>query len=262
MTDEIYVDQDIEVTRLTIDAGYQRALGISHMNKIVANIDPLALMIIGVSERDDESLVVIDGQTRVSACINVGIEKISARIFMGLDRAREADLFLKMNDRRFVTSLDKWAARFIVGQEQCIIITDVLKTHGFRVPKSPNQGEKSILAVAALDSIYEDSGAMGVGKTLEIIRKSWPDIPDKAKSAPVLRGINLFNTTYRPVDSDELIKKLSTVSFLDTYQRAMTFHRDYRGNLHLFFALSMLYRYNQGRKTANRLSNRLSDLTI
>jgi len=261
MQEAIYVDQEIEIDKLTIDPGYQRALGKSQVNKFVANFDPLALMVIAVSERADESLVVIDGQTRVAACLEAGADKISARIFMGLERAREADLFLKLNDRRFVTALDKWAARHIVGQEQCLIITDVLKTHGLRVPKSPNTGQRSILCVAALDDVYEQSGAIGLGQMIEVLKRSWPDLPDKSKSAPVIRGIALFNQIYHPVDTDELVKRLAGVSFLETYQRAITLHRDYRGNLALFFALSMLYRYNEGRKS-KRLSNKLSNLTI
>lgn len=87
---------------LKVDLTYQRPCDESWVRKIVREYDPAKVNQIIVSQRSDRTKYIIDGAHTVRAVIakEGGTARLSAKVFLGLTREEEAEMFLSFNQQK------------------------------------------------------------------------------------------------------------------------------------------------------------------
>src|SRR4051812_31723657 len=92
----------IRASRLAVDASYQRPRNERKIRKIANNFDPDALGVLYVSKRADGTYVILDGQQRHAALIEMGWQdqQVPCHVYTGLSVADEARLFGEYNELR------------------------------------------------------------------------------------------------------------------------------------------------------------------
>lgn len=108
-----------------------------------------------VSQRDDGSYWVIDGNHRRLAAIDGGYGSTKARceVHRGLTLKNEAEQFLACNDVRPVTPLDKYRAGIEAENPTCIGVRDTLARHGLKAANTHADG--SVACVGECLALYE-----------------------------------------------------------------------------------------------------------
>ncbi|MEU7181311.1 MULTISPECIES: DUF6551 family protein [Streptomyces] len=163
-----------------------------------------------VSARSDGTYIWLDGQNRGALCVAAdhGETKIGMKVFRGLTKEQEAELFLGLNDNRRVQPLYKFMAEVTAGHAESLDITHTARDHGWIV--SDSGAGNAIIAVAALRKIYGKSAEKGqlLRRTLRAVTESWGHIP-AAGNSYVLLGVASVLYEFPFLDSDALVRKLS-----------------------------------------------------
>ncbi|MFE7318253.1 DUF6551 family protein [Streptomyces sp. NPDC057555] len=178
--------------------------------KIREGFDMGRLGVPQVSARPDGTYIWLDGQNRGALCIAAdhGDTKIGMKVFRGLTRKQEAELFLGLNDNRRVQPLYKFMAEVTAGHPEALAITRAAHDHGWVI--SDSGSSNSIIAVAALRKIYGKSSEKGqlLRRTLRIVTDAWGNTSSAANSY-VLLGVASVLFEFPFLDSDALVRKLS-----------------------------------------------------
>lgn len=163
-----------------------------------------------VSARSDGTYIWLDGQNRGALCVAAdhGETKIGMKVFRGLTKEQEAELFLGLNDNRRVQPLYKFMAEVTAGHGESLDITRTARDLGWIV--SDSGAGNAIIAVAALRKIYGKSTEKGqlLRRTLRVVTDSWGHIP-AAGNSYVLLGVASVLYEFPFLDSDALVRKLS-----------------------------------------------------
>ncbi|MFJ6542281.1 DUF6551 family protein [Streptomyces sp. NPDC091385] len=163
-----------------------------------------------VSARSDGIYIWLDGQNRGALCVAAdhGETKIEMKVFRGLTKEQEAELFLGLNDNRRVQPLYKFMAEVTAGHPESLDITRTAKQYGWIV--SDSGAANAIIAVAALRKIYGKSAERGqlLRRTLKVATDAWGHIP-AAGNSYVLLGVASVLHEFPFLDSDALIRKLA-----------------------------------------------------
>jgi len=201
MPSQVTTDRDVN-TR-PVDNGWVA-------RKMKEGFDVARLGVPQVSARTDGSYIWLDGQNRGALCVAAdrGDIKIGMKVFHGLTRGEEAELFLGLNDNRRVQPLYKFMAEVTAGRPEALAIMQAVRDYGWVV--SDNGANNSIIAIAALRKIYGKSAERGqlLRRTLKVVSDSWGHIPSAANSF-VLLGVASVLYEFPFLDSDALVKKLS-----------------------------------------------------
>ncbi len=206
------------VDDITIDPRVQREEGVDErrVERMAAAFDPDALGILVLSQRNDGTLVCLDGAHRCATARRVGWNTyLDARIFRGLSLAEEASLFLLYNDKKDPSAISKFKARVITGDDVAVEINAVIKKHGWTVSTEKSKGGV-VSAAEAMERVYRKaSGALAEGahpeildRTFAVVTEAWGHEPS-ATAAPVLEAIaQLFGRFGSAVDGEKLIREL------------------------------------------------------
>lgn len=217
----------VALKHLIIDA-YQRPLT-TFVDKIERNFNPGLIGTLCVSQRSETEYAVIDGQTRAEGMRRVGLTEAPCLIYHGLTREQEAALFADLQtERRGMTSASRFNAQVIARVEHAVAINDIIEGLGMFV-KDNSSDLNALRAVGALEYAY--FGASGskrkrvahpelLASVLEVIRESWPKLPDTAKSAVMIRGLAFFLSGNDTVDLNRLQRNCSKVSPSELAKRA------------------------------------------
>lgn len=208
----------VAVERLSIDHDYQRPLT-TFVDRIAARYDPALVGCLIVSEREDGTIVIVDGQTRWEAMCRNLEQHAPCLVYMGLSKAQEAQLFSDLQtQRRGMATYLRFRAALVAGQEEAVAIAQIVTDGGFEL--STTETATTVKAIAALESIYRRDPQLLV-LVLELVRAAWPDeaIPYRT-SAEILRGIALFWTRERKIDRDKLVERLASVTPMTLRHRA------------------------------------------
>lgn len=166
-----------------------------------------------VSARPDGTYIWLDGQNRGALCIAAdhGETKIGMKVFRGLTKEQEAELFLGLNDNRRVQPLYKFMAEVSAGYPEALDISRAARDCGWVV--SDSGAGNAIIAVAALRKIYGKSTEKGqlLRRTLRIVSEAWGIMPAAANSY-VLLGVASVLHNFPLLDSDALVRKLSKLA--------------------------------------------------
>lgn len=209
----------ISISDMRFDPRVNRVLRQSRVDEIAANFDADKLGIIHLSKRDDGTYVVIEGQHRVRALVQMGWQdqRMEARVYEGLSVAQEAELMLALNDKLTLSSLDGFLIAVNAEDPEAVTINNIVNAAGLVVDNQLKDG--SVTAVGALQKIYRGEASASAGNTnpevlaatLDIAIASW----GKSKAAvngSVLNGIGLLLHRYGDlVDRDVLVQKLGAI---------------------------------------------------
>lgn len=176
-------DDDIlwlPVSQFRFDPRVNRPINQARVDEIKADFDPDAFGVVELSERDDGTYVVLDAQHRVQAVIEMGWtdQKVPCKVHRGLTVKQEAALFLKLNNTKRPTPLEKFQKRVSAGEPVATAINDIVEKHDLVIDGQPTDGH--IAAVAALEAIYTGRRFAAdrvqpkvLNETLAIVAEAW-----------------------------------------------------------------------------------------
>lgn len=165
------VDFDaVGTDKLIIDGRYQRQLNEHRVGRMVEQWNPSLLGTLEVSERENGTYAVFDGQHRLSALKALGIKKAPCIVHRGMGAQQEAELFVKLQrDRRPPTPVERFKAQVFSGDSEAVKIADAITLAGFRV--GTNIGD--LRAIASVERVASRHGHDILLKTLVTIRDAW-----------------------------------------------------------------------------------------
>ena len=195
------------INELRVDPQSQRELRHGWAAQIAQDFDPDKFLPLLVSKRDGK-FYVIDGQHRVEAMRLMGWndQQVQCWVYEGLTLAQEADLFLHHNNRKAVTSFDKFrigveAERLVECDINRIVLANNLKV-------SQNKTEGAVSAVGALRRVYQLDPVV-LARALRIVRDAYGD---DGLHGPVIEGIGLVCARFNgDVDDAHAVNRLATV---------------------------------------------------
>lgn len=264
--------KEVRLADMLVDTSAQRGLVRNHVDNIVNAFDPAKVGTLHVSHRGNGTHAIIDGQHRVAALIRLGYEEWRAEVYSGLTPSEEANLFIGLNNVRYVRPLDRFRARVTAGDPVALDIVDVARKAGWEIPlpKEAVAGNGKVTSVAALEAIYnahakadqEDifAGRYGVENVLRLLAEAWGYREPSIVNPNVLRGVDLFLRRYKDqVDKKMLVKRLNAYPggpnrFLANARGLASVSSDSRQSLNSAIAWQLTDVYNR-KLSANRLDN-------
>lgn len=201
----------IKLGECAIDREAQREATVSAVRDLANKFDPNLMGTIVVSHRDGKYWV-LDGQHRCLALKMVlGDDaddwEIEADVYEGLTEAEEAEMFLSLNDRKVVSSFDKFKVSVTAGRADEADVDRIVRAHGLRISQNGKQG--SIGAVSALMFVYGLGGPRLLSSTLSVMSSAWEST---VWDSFIIRGMALFLNRYGDrVDRPELIRKMAAL---------------------------------------------------
>jgi hypothetical protein len=180
--------------------------------KVREGFDPSRIGVPTVSKRKDGTYVWLDGQHRGELIRRAGWsdQKIQCRVFYGLTLAREAQLFLGLNDNRQVKPVYKFLARVTSGEFEAVSIQKITEAAGWRVVDTT--GVKCIPAVGSLEKVYQatpEAPGKALILTLRVITEAW-GFKSEGVKGPILIGLGMVVARFHDqLDVPSLIGKLA-----------------------------------------------------
>ncbi len=240
----------VRLSEIRVDDRYQRALRPNVVRKIASNFSWDAFGTPVVSVRDNGGMYVVDGQHRITAAREKGLEheEIIVDPRYGLTSSEEAELFLLLNDKTNPTPLDKYLAGLVAGYPTEVGIDEIVTRMGLRVTYSSAAG--CVRAVQALRKTYAKSSEALVA-TLATIINAWGTEPLNFEGS-LLEGIGIIYGDHGEVVTvRELTEKLAARAgggsgLLGT---ARGRHGMYGGTVAKNVAAIIAMEWNKGRRT-------------
>ena len=201
--------EQIRVSLLSIYEPVQRKPPTrARVKQMVDEFDLDKMGIITVSKRKGGGLSVLDGQTRVAALKDLGLEdwEATCNVYRNLTEATEAHLFRILNNTRKPTPYDDFRVGVTEGDPECLAITTIIARHGLKLAGNSQDG--TIACVSQLRQSYR-AGADSLDRALETATKAW-GLTAAAVQGAILRGLAIVHETYGDeIDQSALINKLA-----------------------------------------------------
>lgn len=233
-------------TQIQVDRQYQRPLHRDHVTKIMRSFDPLAIGTVTVSQRDDGSYWVIDGQHRLAALIEMGRgdRPIPCVVYTGLSVGQEADKFFMQSRVRRIHPIDLFKARLFAGDPVAMGINKVVTGAGFKV-EAGGKSDTHIQAPATLELIYTIHGPERLAEVLGMVGNIWSG---QKRSVPqyIISGINAAITRYPRIDRDRLVRVLRETPAEDMERTAKAMRRFTNDRGATIYGRTMIHFYNKG----------------
>lgn len=187
----------------------QRRYRKAKAEKIAAEFD-IALFGIPAVNHIDNVYRIIDGQHRVEGLKmwfgDSDPGQVDCDVFEGLTDAQAAHIFLGVNERTAVQRFDKF---FISCTAEYPRETDILRTvESQRLKISQSKQANCVGAVSALTTVYDQVGAVGLGRTLRALRDGFPGDP-VAFDSVLLQGMGLVVSRFNSqLEERDLVSSL------------------------------------------------------
>jgi hypothetical protein len=127
----------IAANDLTVDYEVQRDVIQSHIRRLAHNWNEDSVGVLEASQRDDGTIVLLDGLQRWSAMMVVLARPeyvFDVRVHYGLSIEEEAKVFLDHNrERRNVSTYDKFKVGLVAGDPACVRAGAAAENAGYRV---------------------------------------------------------------------------------------------------------------------------------
>jgi hypothetical protein len=172
----------LDLALLKVDGSYQREVGEggrTHINRIVKAFNWNCYQPIVVTERDDGSFAVIDGQHRLEAAKKHPlIDSLPCYIIAAPDVAVQASIFVSINTQRLaLTSQAKFWAAHAAGIESAVALVEICRAVGVTVLRSPPHGSApplSLLAPLVGQRLIERHGQGAVREAIALLAAAQP----------------------------------------------------------------------------------------
>ncbi len=222
---------------------------------LARDFDPDLVGVIHVSPRDRGTYAIIDGQHRVQAVREaLGADQVvPCWIHKGIRTAKQASLFVGLNNSAKVPPLFQFMGRVNANQPIAVAIAGIIEDAGLKLTAAAGDGK--IRCVASLERVYAGSGdpvagARALRLALKVVTEAWGKTAS-AVSGSIVEGVGLMILRYGDqVEIDSLISKLASskggAQALLGQARAL---KDWRGGtVSRAVAGSVVNVYNRGRR--------------
>lgn len=193
-----YEYKKINTRDINVDNLYQRDLCQTKVRKIVREFNPYLVNAVKVSFRDGKFWV-FDGQHTIAAlkARYKGMDcQVECKVFYGLTRLDEMDLFIAQNGAASVVGIrEKFRAMNNNGDPKIREMVKLCTQAGLVVDFESGQAENRILALKALYSAYESLPADDFADMLKIIKEAWCGSP-QSLTGEIIGGMAIFYRTY------------------------------------------------------------------
>lgn len=258
--------QWIEIASLQVDDDYQRPISRFQVNKLKREWDNDLIGVILISEREDGSRYILDGQHRVQSLIEMGYrdERVPAMVYRHLSIETEAKIFALANKNRLYLSPQyAFRARLLAGDKLAHAINDTVQVHGYHINYWKNlpgqepgmsKPEGMLTCVGELESLQTDYAGDMLTKVMVICEEVWGNLVI-GLSASVLRGIAMFVSNFETtMDRDRFLGVLRNT----TPQGLVAMARDLGAAKNAPTAITrvLIQRYNHHLSRQNRLPER------
>lgn len=230
--------RELPLACLIVDPDVQRALDPNRVANMVKHFRRDAVGVIVVSQRDDSTYHVIDGQHRVAALGGAGHENdiVTCQVYLGLTRADEAAMFNVLNNTRRVHAVDQFRVRVIAEDPTAVTINTLLEKHGWKVRMGAYDG--CFVAVNAIEKIYktargsDEDKAANVELLIRVITEAWHHKPAGMHNT-LVAGIGAVINRYG--DRVDTVKLVSSLAGYAAGPRGLVGHarglKNFRGGL-------------------------------
>jgi ParB-like nuclease domain len=182
--------EPVTLAELRIDERYQRARSEAKVHTLRAMFNPRACQPLAVSKRGDGSLYLVDGQHRMAALQDIGINTWPACVHANLTRRDEAAMWEELNTRQTKPPPPaRFKARLERREPEAMAIHGVVLGSGLRLNFKRGRSKTSgveIDAVDAIERIYRRGNERALGDVLKLLQKAWPDPDESQRTARVI----------------------------------------------------------------------------
>lgn len=249
----------VPIAKMAVDPVRQRKFNRPWVEKTAPDFDPdqIGLPVLNhVTELD--KFMVIDGQHRVALCKLVLGEdqQVFCEVFVDLTPQQEAYVFLRRNNQRSVTPLDKFLIRLEEGDHDACDIERIVKHCGLKIGRK--RTEDTISAVTALESVYGMTASHdALAKTVKALNFAYPYVSEVWDSN-VIKGVGSLFARYNgkiPHDelSDILANSTGGLSGLKTL--AVNHRETHGGDMHSNYAAALVHLVNKKRRKGPKLES-------
>lgn len=180
--------------------------------------DPRAANTITISERDDGSLFVIDGQHRAASALERKIPvqrdgktewkhepvvKLWAQVHTGLTLAEEAQMYVLLNNTKVPQAVDRIAVAAVGGDPVAERLVNIAAKYGWYLKRSPRvQASKALYKIAGMD----DDGVV-LDRVFHVLTEAWQHDADATRS-DIVEGLARLIVLRPHVDDNRLARVL------------------------------------------------------
>lgn len=183
----------LDLALLTVDKSYQREIGqkgAAHITRILQAFNWNCYQPIVVSEREDGTYAVIDGQHRLEAAKKHPlIDSLPCYIIDAPDVAKQAAIFVAVNSRRIgLTSLQQFHAAVAAKQPEAMEAAGVCRNAGVTILKAPPSYDippKSVLSPFTLLKMLRLVGRPAVSAAITMLATTHPDTVNAFRSPTI-----------------------------------------------------------------------------
>lgn len=201
------------VAELHVDARYQRSLeskrSQQNIARIVAGFRWAAFGAVLVTARDEGGWWLLDGQHRVAAARQLGINAVPCVEVAAADVADQARLFVAANrDRVAVNPFALHHALVAAGDADARAIAAACRRAGIEVARYPIPATSIrplvTLAPGAVLAALRDQGEAATGRALKLLAEIYADVPGALRAATIKGLAALLHDT--PAVRDEAVR--------------------------------------------------------
>lgn len=255
--DDLGSAEVLEIADLNVDADYQRDLRHDLVNSIARDWDIVKAGPILISERDDGTLWVVDGQHRIAGALQAGETQMLAHVVRGLGQQEEAELRLARNDRRSDSVYEKFRTKLVMGDPTAHAIADIVRLHGSQVNRAANM-HHGINCISTLEALYSiDGNGVWLGRTLKAIGDAFDGRLDPTTcSVNMIKSVCWFLSQHvdrREVSYNEFVERLGAYGVEDLRRKAVSYKAVHGGSLWVNWYRAMVEVWNFRRSDSNKL---------
>lgn len=190
----------------------QRKFNKAQAEEYAANFD-LNKFGIPIMNRRDGVYWILDGQHRIAALKLFFAPndpgQVDCEVYEGLNDREMADIFLGRDDRRAISTYEKFHVACTAERQRECEIRRTVEAQGLKV--SQTKELKCVGAVAALGKVYDRSSAKVLGQSLRTIRDAYGGDP-YAFDGTLIEGVGMvFNRYNGRTEEKALIERLAAV---------------------------------------------------
>lgn len=200
----------VPLSEMVVDE-YQGHVNQALVDKIAERWDDSAAGAIILNFREDYTYAVLDGQHRVLAAKKRGEPtELNALVFVGKSKEEEARLFVMLNTKHNVRTMDRFRANLVAGCTAEKNIVRSLREVGLDVALSGPKIDH-LQCPGYLTKIYNDFGPTAFKTAVGIITSAFSKHEDrmKAYSGPAIYGLAQVLFRFPEINIQRLINKLA-----------------------------------------------------
>jgi hypothetical protein len=208
-TAEQQVTKRIEKRRasqLTVDPRVQRPLVPARVDKIASDFDWLAFGVPTVSQRENDTCIVLDGSHRVEALRALGLQTrtFDVTVYRGLTLVQEAKMFSLLNDAKKPSPLEIFNVRVTMKDPLFVKCDQLIRRAGY----VPENGKKnSFKAVSTLLRAYSRD-PLSADRAVIVATAAW-GIQRSSVDSRLIAGLaELFFRYGDAISLDSLVERL------------------------------------------------------